>query len=122
MLSSTRVNTVSCLAVGLPCLAHVVDGERGHRRPHHRLHLHTSLASTPCLAFNLQQKNFTLSYSTIWYRSHSETKWKMKMFRVIHPVIQLGWVDFNFNIQQCHMSALPILLVFHLPKPNWADR
>ena len=43
------------------------------------------------------------------------------MYRVINPVRHLGWVDLNFNISQCYMSALPILPVFHLPKPNWAS-
>ena len=38
-------------------LAHVVDGEGGHRRTHHRLHLHAGLARAACLALNLKKES-----------------------------------------------------------------
>ena len=43
------------------------------------------------------------------------------MYRVIHLLVDLGWVDFDLGVPPCCPAAQSILPNSHPPMQNWAD-
>ena len=43
------------------------------------------------------------------------------VYRVIHLVVHLGWVDFDLDVPPSFPAAQPFLPNFYQPMQNWAD-
>ena len=50
------------------------------------------------------------------------TEWASTEYSVNLVIVSRVWVDFDLEVPQTCHTAQPILLSFHLPKLNWADR